>query len=71
MRKNTLDPGSIAATGLLCLAAACGFAFVYGYIQNIVDIVRLGTDAAVNVEMVLRVLGIVFAPLGAIMGLFV
>lgn len=43
-------------------------AIIVGWIKNIFDIVDLGFDSGVTIEIALRIAGIFIAPLGAIMG---
>ncbi len=59
----------IGAAGILASVGVI-LATIYGYIVNIITLVGL-TWAGHEAEFVLRAVGIVMAPLGAIMGLFV
>ena len=59
----------IGVAAVLAWIAAI-IAIAYGYIVNIITLVGM-TLTGHEVEFVLRAVGIVIAPLGAIMGLFV
>lgn len=62
-RKCTITVG---ATGVLVwLALAC--LFIYGWVSNIIAIVHASSDP-LNPLLVLRFLGVLVAPLGAVLG---
>jgi hypothetical protein len=63
-----ISKGAGVAAALAWIAAIV--AIIYGYIVNIITLVGM-TWAGHEVEFVLRAAGIVMAPLGVIMGLFV
>jgi hypothetical protein len=60
---------SIGVAAVLAWITAI-IAIIYGYIANIITLVGM-TLAGHEAEFVLRAVGIVIVPLGAIMGLFV
>ena len=47
------------------------FTVAVGWIKNIVELISVGFDAGVTVEIALRVVGIFVPPLGAFMGYLV
>lgn len=63
MSNNNPIAGGIAA---LC-AIAIWFAFVYGWICNIVSLYHSSFDTITG-QLVLRVIGIFVVPLGSVMG---
>jgi hypothetical protein len=67
---NKKDEGSLIG-GLLMLAAVVGLwgVMIYGYVWNIITLLR-SMDVASATEVVIRLLGIVVPPAGAIMGYF-
>ncbi len=67
MRKGhgTTSSGEMAVVGLVGLFVVIA---VGGWIANIVKLVGMDWDAALGIEGVLRIIGIVALPLGAIMG---
>lgn len=65
--------GFFAAFGAIGIFALISLwvAVIVGYFMNIYKLVT-GTDwSALDIEAALRLVGIVFAPIGSIMGLFV
>ncbi len=68
MRYSTTSPGEVAVFGFFALLFVLG---VGGWVANIFKLVGMDWDAALGIEGVLRIVGIVIAPLGVIMGLFV
>ena len=42
-----------------------------GWVLNVVDLVAMGTENVLTIEGGLRIVGVVFVPLGAVMGYFV
>ena len=68
--RNKKDEGTLIG-GLLLVAAVIGLwaAALYGYVCNIITLLG-GMDTASTTEAVVRLLGIVVPPAGAIMGYF-
>jgi len=68
--RNKKDEGSLIGS-ILLLFAVIGFwgAAAYGYVWNIITLLS-EMDAASATEVVVRLLGIVVPPAGAIMGYF-
>lgn len=60
--KNAAGTIAVAAFVIACIA---------GWVMNIIALVRMNWEAALNIEGILRVIGIVVAPLGVVMGWFV
>lgn len=52
-------------------AAALIGTVAYGWIWNIVSLVGMDWSASIGIEGVLRIIGIVIAPIGVVMGIFV
>lgn len=66
---NLLDKLGLGAIGALAaLPLILGVVVVIGWIMNIFDV--LAITRPLNVEDALHLIGIVLAPLGAIMGIF-
>lgn len=70
MRNKNEDVAGLIGS-LLLLVAVIGLwaAAIYGYVLNIITLLG-GMDTASATETVVRLLGIVVAPAGAIMGYF-
>lgn len=54
--------------GIIILWLIAVIAVGYGYINNIVTLIGMDWDAALTIEAVLRIIGIVAGPLGVVMG---
>ncbi len=68
MRHSTTSSGDVAFIGFIGLIVVIS---VGGWIANVVKLVGMDWDVALGIEGVLRIIGIIAAPLGVIMGLFV
>jgi hypothetical protein len=70
MQKKDEDLGTLIG-GILLMVAVIGVwaAGIYGYVCNIITLLG-NMDAASATEVVVRLLGIVVPPAGAIMGYF-
>ena len=51
------------------IAMICTVAYGWGY--NIVSLVGMDWGVAIGVEAMLRIIGVIVVPLGAVMGIFV
>lgn len=75
MRRN-FNSRSGDVTGGIAVFALFSWIVIFilvalGWIFNIVALIGTSFDAGLTVESALRIVGIFFVPLGAIMGLFV
>lgn len=65
MKSNNLPLAGAAVIVLLMLAVA------YGWIVNLIALVGMDWDVGIGIEGILRIVGIVVVPIGAVMGIFV
>jgi hypothetical protein len=66
MTSKTHGTTVLAGLGITLVTAA-----ILGWIANIVKLVGMPWGEPLGIEAVLRIIGVVFAPLGTVMGLFV